>query len=301
MNDKSFKSIFENWNCFISESYKQVNLSDIGGDKYNFGYKDEEYENYDEVSAGNTEFYKEFDVNNIEDIEKVKKFNLVDDNSGVNYKIMSIIKKLEKNVHEERVIKKDNSIVGRIKLYEDEDEGFIKFDFSDLTEHRVVSSTIDFEATDKDWPMGYGKGSYRHMFTHKSTEGYSSVLFELMLEFISIVRGKGICSDRSSVTVNAQKGWQIYANRSDIIIDQLDINNEESEEFGVPQLNPEDSFDDASQKLAYKHKGEEWYNSIFSKAIKKTNMNTIKYIANNSEYLELVFVIEDSHELTSKL
>ena len=56
-----------------------------------------------------------------------------------------------------------------------------------------------------------GKGSYKVMLVHKSTLGFSSVLFEIMLEFISIVRDKGVCSDRNSVTVNSQKGWQIYA------------------------------------------------------------------------------------------
>ena len=301
MSNKDFKGILKSWNSFVNESFKKVNLSDIDEDKYNFGYEDEDYENYDEISSSNTEFYKEFDVNNPEDLEKIEKFNLVDDSYGVNSKIMSIIRKLESYVQEERELRQDNNIVGRIKLYEDQFEGFVKFDFSELSDHRIVSSTIDFEGTDEDWPMGYGKGSYRHMLTHKSTEGFSSVLFEIMLEFISIVRGKGICSDRNSATVNAQKKWQIYANRSDIIIDQLDINKEEAEEFGISQLNPEDIFDDASQKLAYKHKGEEWYNSIFSKSIKKTNMNTIKYIANSSEYLELVFAIKDSHELLNKL
>ena len=301
MINKDFKDILKDWNIFINETIKSVSLSDIDEDKYNFGYEDEDYENYDEISSSNVEFYKEFDVNSAEDSKKIEDFNLVDEDYGINSKIMSIIRKLEKNVYEEREIKQDNSIMGRIKLFEDQDEGFIKFDFSELSDNRVVSCTIDFEGTDKDWPKGYGKGSYRHMLTHKSTEGYSSVLFEIMLEFISIVRGKGICSDRNSATVDAQKKWQIYANRSDIVIDQLDINKEEAETFGISQLNPEDTYDDASQKLAYRHKGEKWYDSIFSKSIKKTNMNTIKYIANNSKYLEIVFAIKDSHELTNKL
>ena len=301
MSNKDFKSILKSWNNFINEAYKNVNLSDIDEDKYNFGYKDEDYKNYEEISKNNTEFYKEFDLSDSEDFNKVEKFNLVDKDFGVNAKIMSIIRKLENYVKEERELKKDNSIMGRIKLYEDEDEGFVKFDFSELSGNRVVSSTIDFEGTDIDWPTGYGKGSYKVMLVHKSTLGFSSVLFEIMLEFISIVRDKGVCSDRNSVTVNSQKGWQIYANRNDIMIDQLDINKDEAEEFGVSQLNPEDVSDDTSQKLAYRHKGKEWYNSIFSKSIKKKNMNTIKYIANNSEYLELEFSVKDSHELLNKL
>jgi len=301
MINKDFKGILKEWNSFISESFKNINLSDIDEDKYNFGYEDEDYKNYDEVSVSNSNFYKEFDINNPEDFKKIEKFNLVDDIHGVNYKIMSIIRKLERYVHEERELKKDNSIMGRIKLYEDEDECFIKFDFSELSESRAISSTIDFEATDKDWPTGYGEGAYRIMLVHKSTEGFNAVIFEVMLEFLSMIRDKSVCSDRKSVSLNAQKKWQIYANRNDIEIIQLDINKAESEEFRIPQLTPDNVLDDTSQKLAYRHKGEEWYNSIFSKSIKKTNMNTMKYIANSSEYLELVFAIKDSHELLNKL
>ena len=102
MSNKDFKGILKSWNSFVNESFKKVNLSDIDEDKYNFGYEDEDYENYDEISSSNTEFYKEFDVNNPEDLEKIEKFNLVDDSYGVNSKIMSIIRKLESYVQEER-------------------------------------------------------------------------------------------------------------------------------------------------------------------------------------------------------
>ena len=139
MINKDFKGILKEWNSFISESFKHIKLSDIDEDKYSFGYEDEDYKNYDEVSVSNANFYKEFDINNPEDFKKIEKFNLVDDRHGVNYKIMSIIRKLERYVHEERELKKDNSIMGRIKLYEDKDECFIKFDFSELSESRVIS------------------------------------------------------------------------------------------------------------------------------------------------------------------
>ena len=127
------------------------------------------------------------------------------------------------------------------------------------------------------------------------------VLFEIMLEFVSVIRGKGICSDRQSSTYDAQKKWQIYANRSDIETEQLDINSDESEQYGLPQLTPDDPSDDASQGLAVRHKGNEWYNSIFSKIIKKKNMNTIKYICNHSNHLELVISIINEGQFTSKI
>ena len=307
LDRKKYKKIVKEWNRFnlINETFKSVKRpQNVEEDdwKFEFGYEDEE--EFDHIMDKNTDFYSEFDPK--KDRDKILNFNKKDSNYGVNYKIFTIINKLENYVEKERVLKKDPSIVGKILLYEDDYEGFIKFDFSKFDtpwseKSSLVSSTIDFESTDPDWPAGYGKGSYRHMLTHKSTIGVSSVLFEIMLEFVSVVRGKGICSDRYSSTVEAQKKWQIYANRSDIETDQLDINKEEADKNNISQLTPNDTSDDSAQSLAIRHKGNEWFNSIFSKIIKKKNMNTIKYICNHSNHLELVVSIVNENEFTSKI
>lgn len=309
MNRKQYKEICREWHKFhiVNEAFKFVKKpDDVDEDdwKFDFGYEDEEEGNYSQVSSKNKEFYDEFDP--VRDKEKIEKFNMTDSSYGVNSKIFKIINSLENYVQKERDLKQDPSIVGKILLYEDEYEGFIKFDFSNFETRwseidRLVNSTIDFESTDEDWSAGYGKGAYRHMLTHKSTLGVSSVLFEIMLEFVSVVRGKGICSDRYSSTVEAQKKWQIYANRSDIETEQLDINKSDAEEHGYPQLTPDDPSDDAAQSLAIRHKGNEWYNSIFSKIIKKKNMNTIKYICNHSNHLDLIISVINESEFTSKI
>lgn len=309
LNRKEYKKIVREWNRFnfLNEAFRSIKKpEEVDEDdwKFDFGYEDEDSENYNKISSKNKDFYDEFD--SVRDKEKIKKFNIRDATYGVNGKIFQIINGLENYVQKERELKKDNSIMGKILLYEDEYEGFIKFDFSNFEtswseSDSLVTSTIDFESTDEDWSPGYGKGAYRHMLTHKSTIGVSSVLFEIMLEFVSVIRGKGICSDRQSSTYDAQKKWQIYANRSDIETEQLDINSDESEQYGLPQLTPDDPSDDASQGLAVRHKGNEWYNSIFSKIIKKKNMNTIKYICNHSNHLELVVSIINEDEFTSKI
>jgi len=199
-----------------------------------------------------------------------------------------------------------NDLKGKIVLYEDEYDGFIKFDFSGFESRwndvdDLVKSTMEFEGTDPDWGQGYGKGAYRIMLTHKSTLGVSALLFEILLEFVSGIRGKGICSDRSSITIEAQKKWHIYANRSDIELEQLDINKDDSKNFGLEQLTPDDVSDDTSQAISIRHKGDEWYDSIFSKVFKKKGIQTIKYIANNSDQLELSVAIINPGELTSKI
>ena len=304
MNRKEYRKIFYKWQRkLLKESFTNIENPD-GLDRYAFGFKDEDEENYSNVAKGNTTFYREFDP--IDDADLIKKFNLKDNKYNLNKKIFKIIKKIENYVQEERDSKQDQSIKGKIILFEDEDEGFIKFDFSGFTTpwnetETFINSTLEFEPAFQDFPSGYGGGAYRHMLTHKSTLGVSVLLFEILLEFVSIVREQSICSDRYSATPEAQKKWQIYANRTDIETVQMDINKKGSKDFDVPQLTPEDVSDDTAQDLAIKHKGKNWYESIFSKSLKKTNMNTIKYIANESDHIDLSVSIINSGQLTSRL
>lgn len=295
---KNFKKIYNEWNEYLNESF-QVGNSNIYDDKEEFGFvEDENYQNVSGINAGK-KFIKDLDSEL--DQAKISQFNQNDKQFGVNQKIMSIVKKLEDIVEKERIEKNDNSIMGKILLYEDEYECFIKYDFENFSPENKVESTLEFEPTDENWPAGYGLGAYRAMLTHKSTRGYNALLFELALEFVSVVRNKSLCSDRYSITLAAQPKWHIYANRSDVELLQMDINKEESEANGIPQLTPNDPLDDASQEVAIRHKGKKWMESIFSKALKKKNMNTLKYICNNSDHLELVAAITNENELVSLL
>ena len=298
MKNKDYTELFNYWQGYIDEAFQVSNIQNYK-DKEDFGFKeDENYENVSGVNAGK-DFIDDFDEN--KDQEKILKFNKNDEQFGVNQKIMSIIKKLENIVEEERQESGNKSLRGKIRLYEDEYECFIKYDFSNFSPKRQIESTIEFEPTDKDWPVGYGLGAYRTMLTHKSTRGFNALLFELALEFVSIVRDKSLCSDRNSITLEAQPKWHIYANRSDTELLQLDINKEEAEKYGLDQLTPDVLDDDASQEVSVRHKGENWMNSIFSKALKRKDMNTLKYICNQSEHLELVASITNESELLSKL
>ena len=305
MDRKNYIELVNSWKKFnqINEAFTSYNIKDYE-ERDDFGFEDESQSNYDIVANKNKNFMDDFDKE--KDYNKIEKFNMKDQTFGVNSKIFSIIKKLEDYVDKERELKQDSSIKGKIVLYEDEYDGFIKFDFSGFESRwnevdDLVKSTMEFEGTDPDWGQGYGKGAYRIMLTHKSTLGVSALLFEILLEFVSGIRGKGICSDRSSITIEAQKKWHIYANRSDIELEQLDINKDDSENFGLEQLTPDDVSDDTSQAISIRHKGDEWYDSIFSKVFKKKGIQTIKYIANNSDQLELSIAIINPGELTSKI
>lgn len=311
MKNNNFKNLFENWRKFnnaLNEAIKVHNPPDSFKSSkqrdawmYEFGFEDEEYENYEDVSEKNTMF-----VEDELDNEKKISFNKVDETYGLNSKILSIVRKLEDYVERERKLTGDENIKGKIKLFDEDIFGFIKFDFNDFqTKYNEISdsvvSTIEFERTDEDDIMGFAKGGYKLLLTHKSTLGVNSLLFEILLEFASIVRNTGLYPDRSSITPEAQKKFHIYANRSDITFEQLDINKEESDTYGFPQLTPDDDSDDTSQEISIRHKGENWSNSVFSKLMKKNNMNTILYLCNHSEFLDIEFSINKQGELLSKL
>jgi len=104
-----------------------------------------------------------------------------------------------------------------------------------------------------------------------------------------------------SITSNAQKKWTVYYNRPDIETLQLDLHDDDAEETGYDKLTPDDPSDDAIQTFSIEKEGENWHKSIFSKAFKKKNMDTLKYIANKSEFLEINFNIINADELRSKL
>lgn len=292
------KSILKSWNKYlISES---IRLDQFYEDRYDYldaKFEDENTENFLDVADAER---KDIGLHPGYDDEKMKRLSSFDSLTGINSGIKGIIDSLEGKVINSRTVTGDNSLMGRIYLYENEFEGFIKYNFEDLLPEDNVESTLEFEATPEDWAGGYGLGAYRHMLTHKSTQGVSALIFEIMLEFVSVVRNKSLVSDRYSITPPAQKKWHVYANRSDIELIQLDLMPQESEKYGYSQLTPNDPMDDIYQTFSIENFGEDWASSVFSKSFKKKNMDVIKYIE-NSPYLELVFSINNESDLTSKL
>lgn len=291
------KFLLKSWNKYLlSESIKLDQHYEEREDYEDSGFQIEDEENFLDVAASDR---KETGLHGGYDKEKTKRLSSFDA-SGINVGIKSIIDSLESKVINSRVKSGNENLKGRIYLYENEFEGFIKYNFDDLLPEDRVVSTLEFESTPEDWIMGYGLGAYRHMLTHKSTKGVSALIFEIMLEFVSIIRGKSLVSDRYSITPQAQKKWHVYANRSDIELIQLDMMSDEAESYGFDQVTPNFPADDISQKFSLEYFGKDWTNSVFSKSFKKKDMNVIKYLI-NSPYIELVFSINDEFDLTSKV
>ena len=294
---KTTKFLLNSWNKYLlSESIKLDYHYEDREDYEDSGFQIEDEENFLDVATSGR---KETGLHGGYDEEKMKRLSSLD-SSGINVGIKSIIDNLENKVINSRTKTGDKSLKGRIYLYENEFEGFIKYNFDDLLPEDRVNSTLEFESTPEDWVMGYGLGAYRHMLTHKSTKGVSTLIFEIMLEFVSVIRGKSLVSDRYSITPQAQKKWHVYANRNDVDLIQLDMMPDESNTYNLDQLTPDVPEDDISQKFSLDYFGKDWTNSVFSKAFKKTNMDVIKYLI-DSPYIELVFSINNESDLTSKI
>lgn len=129
---------------------------------------------------------------------------------------------------------------------------------------------------------GYAWGNIRAMETNSSagdcmgameinlsqaTKGFGPLLYELTLEWASQNAG-GLVSDRVSVSSDANQVWQKYSQRGDVDVDQMDLTNMNTKEFGLDQLTPDDESDDCEQESAYYDK-EEWWRSPLSRAYKK--------------------------------
>lgn len=299
------KVIFDTWRKFnnLNESFilskNPSEVEDIDEWMTEFGFVEEDPEKYAKVFSKNTDFL-DLDTGVEERLTM-----LSTSGNNLNAKISEIIKDLESYVLKEREVTGDNNKKGKILFFEDEDLGFIKFYFEDFkTKYKnnsVLKSTIEFEPPDRTGRFSFGLGAYKILLVHDSTPGVNALLYEILLEFTSVVRNGGVCSDRNSITPAAQKKYLIYKNRGDVDFVQLDIEKKQSEEFNYPQLTPDDTSDDISQNISIRHMGKDWHKSIFSKMLVKKNMNTLKYICNQSDLLEIEFSIINQSELTSKL
>ena len=291
------KILLNDFKKFINETYKiDKNEYEDASSYEESGFKDETYENMEEINSDELKsLFPGYEI------EKMKKLTSFESKTGLNSGIIQIINDLENKVKHSREILNNDSIKGKIYLFEDEYEGFIKYNFDDLLPEDNVFSTLQFEPTDEDWPGGYGFGAHRHTLTQFSSKGVSTLLFEILLEYISIIKDSSFVSDRYNITYNAQKKWHIYDKRDDIEKIQLDLHDDNAKEYGYKKLYPDDKLSNIRQDFSIKHFGEKWNESIFSRAYKKKNMDTMKYICNNSDYLEIIFNTKYSSKIISKL
>ena len=149
---------------------------------------------------------------------------------------------------------------------------------------------VEFEKTFEDDDKLPDHGYHQHMMSRDTKRGFGPLLFELFLEYVSR-RGSAAVCDRRSITPEAQKRFMVYSVRGDVEKIQLDITHEESEESGYPQLYPDMEFGEkgrTSQNISMRHKEKDWHQSIFSKALRKKNLKTFEYIAQHSDYLEII-------------
>ena len=207
----------------------------------------------------------------------------------INDSIFNIIEKLEKIVHDARIYRHDDELCGRIIIADSNiDEYEIWYDFEGLNDD--IYGKIEFKKINDDHEEGNALGTYKIIHTHNTTKGFGPLLYEIIVEWVSSKKSM-LCCDRHDVSLLAQNVWKIYDVRSDIKKVQLDINDKESKHFNLKQLTPNDKSDDTSQDISIKHLGNSWKNSIFSKAISKDNMNTIKYLERISEYIDIDFMV----------
>jgi hypothetical protein len=289
MNRKDYKEICLEWNNVLSEALRHEKIDPYDEEMF----PPQEYEAYEKLSKPNTSF-----IDPITDESKIEKVNSKNVN-GVNSKIFKIIQDLESIVQHKRDLYGEPDLTGKIYIYEDDDPmqpyGFVKYHFVDIEEVGESDDTrvwgmVEFEKTYEDDEKLPDHGYHQHMMSRDTKRGFGPLLFELFLEYVSR-RGSAAVCDRNSITPEAQKRFMVYSVRSDVEKIQLDISDEESASLGYSQLNPDMEFGEkgrTKQGIAIRHKEKDWHQSIFSKALRKKDLKTFEYIANHSDYLEII-------------
>ena len=104
-----------------------------------------------------------------------------------------------------------------------------------------------------------------------SSSGMSHGLGPLLYD-VAIEASQGLMSDRMEVSAEAEAVWQRYmTSRPDVEVIQLDINND----YQLPQLTPDNEYDDCEQVPAYDMHKEDWHTSPLSKMYKKSGTPVI--------------------------
>ena len=137
-----------------------------------------------------------------------------------------------------------------------------KRDYPPTDGHEIIIGGVDWEK-----PEG-GKCNGAEMV---SSSGMSHGLGPLLYD-VAIEASQGLMSDRMEVSAEAEAVWQRYmTSRPDIEVIQLDINKD----YQLPQLTPDNEYDDCEQVPAYDMHKEDWHTSPLSKMYKKSGTPVI--------------------------
>ena len=88
--------------------------------------------------------------------------------------------------------------------------------------------------------------------TYQTTKGWGPLLYDIAMETATILGG-GLTSSRNMVSSKAKPVWDYYQDRrSDVKKDQLDVEKNDAQAFGLDQLTPNNPKDDCKQTAAVK-------------------------------------------------
>lgn len=173
--------------------------------------------------------------------------------SAINSKIMSMIDKAEDAGYKVRLFNAGRG--GSVTLTQGEQKvndytglGRVEWDRPKESDHGPCSQAK----------------SVRHS---KSIDGFGPLLYDVAIE-----ASGGLMADRFEVSGEAEAVWSFYAaNRDDVQVDQLDI----QDDYGEPQLTPDDPSDDCSQVPAHDMYKDGWMVSPLSRRYSKTGTPVI--------------------------
>tara|TARA_A200000159_G_scaffold89565_1_gene82967 strand:+ start:135 stop:704 length:570 start_codon:yes stop_codon:yes gene_type:complete len=123
---------------------------------------------------------------------------------------------------------------------------------------------VSFDPTDGM----YGNCSGASIVSFSEAEGgYGPLAYDIAIEATG-----GLAPDRTEVSGEAEAVWSRYESyRDDVKVDQLDI----PEDYGEPQLTPDDPSDDCEQVVAYDMYQDGWAVSPLSKKYSKSGTPVI--------------------------
>ena len=158
-------------------------------------------------------------------------------------------------------------IMKMIDRLEDEEGGKVKIHkYQVLVKDRQMKTLaqVSFD------PTGgmYGNCSGASIVSFSEAEGgYGPLAYDIAIEATG-----GLAPDRKEVSAEAEAVWSRYESyRDDVKADQLDI----PEDYGEPQLTPDDPSDDCEQVPAYDTYQDGWMVSPLSKKYSKSGTPVI--------------------------
>ena len=158
-------------------------------------------------------------------------------------------------------------IMSMIDRLEDEEGGKVRINKNQVLvrdRQGKLLATVSFDPTDGM----YGNCSGAKIVSFSEAEGgYGPLAYDIAIEATG-----GLASDRKEVSAEAEAVWSRYESyRDDVKVDQLDI----PEDYGEPQLTPDDPSDDCEQVPAYDMYQDGWMVSPLSKKYSKSGTPVI--------------------------